>query len=160
MHIVGPYYANIPERWIQLALLFAVMWWYTRWFKYDRDICGLFTHKSVPVIFEPPCILYHSSATLTEVFPWFFLSCKSNAGLKLAKMEHGPHSSKLLVICVVQLLFVLFCVLFVCKYVLYYCHRVDTWWQLTNSSYHIKKLRGLGPRANYTDRAAAAGRRS
>jgi len=20
--------------------------------------CGLFTHKSVPVIFEPPCILY------------------------------------------------------------------------------------------------------
>jgi len=30
---------------------------YTRWFKYDWDICGLFTHKSVPVIFEPPCIL-------------------------------------------------------------------------------------------------------
>ena len=25
---------------------------YTRWFKYDRDWCGLFTHKSVPVIFE------------------------------------------------------------------------------------------------------------
>jgi len=23
----------------------------TRWFKYDRDICGLFTQKSVPVIF-------------------------------------------------------------------------------------------------------------
>jgi len=21
--------------------------------------CGLFTHKSVPVIFEPPCILYN-----------------------------------------------------------------------------------------------------
>jgi len=30
---------------------------YTRWFKYDRDWCGLFTHKSVPVIYEPPCIL-------------------------------------------------------------------------------------------------------
>ena len=28
----------------------------TRWFKYDRDWFGLFTHKSVPVIFEPPCI--------------------------------------------------------------------------------------------------------
>jgi hypothetical protein len=27
----------------------------TRWFKYDLDKCGLFTHKSVPVIFEPPC---------------------------------------------------------------------------------------------------------
>jgi len=23
--------------------------------------CGLFTHKSVPVIFEPPCIMLHSS---------------------------------------------------------------------------------------------------
>ena len=32
----------------------------TRWFKYDRDICGLFTHKSVPVIFEPPCIKMHT----------------------------------------------------------------------------------------------------
>jgi hypothetical protein len=27
----------------------------TRLFKYDRDLCGLFTHISVPVIFEPPC---------------------------------------------------------------------------------------------------------
>jgi len=23
--------------------------------------CGLFTHKSVPVIFEPPCIIYFYS---------------------------------------------------------------------------------------------------
>ena len=97
----------------------------------------------------------HSSTTLTEVFPCFFLSCKANAGVKLAKMGHGPHSSKLVVICVVLLLLVLFCcylycsvvicvvlsffvffyvlfvfvlfyVLFVCKCVLYYCHRVLT----------------------------------
>ena len=26
--------------------------------------CGLFTHKSVPVIFEPPCILAHSITVL------------------------------------------------------------------------------------------------
>jgi len=25
--------------------------------------CGLFTHKSVPVIFEPPCIMYKSHRT-------------------------------------------------------------------------------------------------
>jgi len=32
-------------------------------------------------------------------------------------------------------LIVLFCVLFVCKCVLYYCHRVATQFQLTNISY-------------------------
>jgi hypothetical protein len=56
--------------------------------------------------------------TLTEDFPCFFLSCKANARVKLAKKGHGPHSSKLVVICVVHLLFVLFYVLFVCKCVL------------------------------------------
>jgi len=58
------------------------------------------------------------SLTLTEGFPCFFLSCKANARLKLAKMGHGPHSSTLVVISVVLLLFVLFYVLFVCKCVL------------------------------------------
>ena len=66
--------------------------------------------------------------------------------VKLAKMGHGPHSSKLVIICVVLLLFVLFYVLFVfvlfyvlfaCKCVLYYCHRVLSQLQLTNISYHI-----------------------
>jgi hypothetical protein len=56
--------------------------------------------------------------TLTEVFPCFFLSCKANARIKLTKTRHGPHSSTLVVICVVRLLFVLFYVLFVCKCVL------------------------------------------
>ena len=88
------------------------------------------------------------TATLTEVFPCFFLSCKANAGVKLAKTGHGPHSSKLVVICVVLLLFVLFYVLFlfvlfyvlfVCKYVLYYCHWVSTQLQLTNISYNIRQ---------------------
>jgi hypothetical protein len=54
--------------------------------------------------------------TLTEVFPRFFLSSKANARVKLAKTGHGPHSSTLVVICVVRLLFVLFYV--VCKCVL------------------------------------------
>jgi hypothetical protein len=53
--------------------------------------------------------------TLTEVFLSFFLSCKANARVKLAKTGHGPHSSTLVVFCVVRLLFVLFYVLFVCK---------------------------------------------
>ena len=55
---------------------------------------------------------------LTEVFPCFFLSFKANAWVKLTKTGHGPHSSTLVVICVVRLLFVLFYVSFVCKCVL------------------------------------------
>jgi len=64
------------------------------------------------------CTLTEVFLTLTEVFPCFFLSCKANARVKLVKMGHGPHSSTLLVICVVLLLFVLFYVLFVCKCVM------------------------------------------
>jgi len=51
-------------------------------------------------------------------FRCFFLSCKANARVKLAKTRHGQHSSTLVVICVVRLLYVLFYVLFVCKCVL------------------------------------------
>jgi hypothetical protein len=54
--------------------------------------------------------------TVTEVFPCFSLSCKANATVKLVNTGH--HSSTLICICVVRLLFVLFYVLFVCKYVL------------------------------------------
>jgi len=54
---------------------------------------------------------WHSSATLTEVFPCSFLSCKANARVKHAKTGHGPDSSKIVV---------LFCVVFVlCRSV--YC---------------------------------------
>jgi hypothetical protein len=35
------------------------------------------------------------------------------------------------------LLFVLFCVLFLCKCVLYYCHRVSTQLNLTHISYQL-----------------------
>jgi hypothetical protein len=64
----------------------------------------------------------------------FFLSCKANASVKLAKTGHGPHSSTLVVICVVLLLFVLFYVLFVCKCVL---PPGDKEFQLINISYHL-----------------------
>jgi len=65
------------------------------------------------------CILYSAVLlNLTEVFPCFFLSCKANARVKLAKPGHGPHSTTLVVICVVLSLFALFYVLCVCKCVL------------------------------------------
>jgi len=43
---------------------------------------------------------------LTEVFPCFFLSCKANARVNLAKTGHGPHSHKLLC----SSMYCLFCV--------------------------------------------------
>jgi hypothetical protein len=84
------------------------------------------------------------STTLTEVSPYFLLSCTANARVNPAKTGHGPHSSYFLccsmyflcvVLCIVC--FVSFSVLFVCICVLYYCHRVATQLQL-NISYHIK----------------------
>jgi hypothetical protein len=36
---------------------------------------------------------WHTSATLTEVYPCFFLSCKANARISFTKTGHGPHSS-------------------------------------------------------------------
>jgi len=63
---------------------------------------------SIFIIFYLKCTLTEVSLnltevflTLTEVFPCFFLSCKANARVKLAKTGHGLHSSTLVVICVV-----------------------------------------------------------
>jgi len=73
--------------------------------------------------------------------PWlrffraFFLSCKANARVKPAKTGHGPHSSTLVVICVIRLLFVLF---YYCLCVNMYCHRVTTQLQLIKISYQKK----------------------
>ena len=69
------------------------------------------------------CILivvyvFLEAATLTEVFPCFFLGCKANARVILAKTGQGPHSSKIVVFVLCIVCFVLFYVLFVCKCVL------------------------------------------
>ena len=77
-------------------------------------ICILYSEVFLNLTEVFPCFFLN----LTEVFPCFFLSCDANVRVKLAKTGHGPHSSTLVVICVVRLLFVLFYVLFLCKCVL------------------------------------------
>jgi hypothetical protein len=76
------------------------------------------------------CILivvyvFLDAATLTKVFPSFFLGCKANARVYPANTWHGPHSSKIVA---------LFYVLFICKCVLYLCYLVTTQLQLKNVS--------------------------
>ena len=76
----------------------------------------------------------HSSAILTEVFPCFFLSCKANVRVQLAKTGHGPHPSK--TFCVVR------CIVCLCRSANCLCVNVNsttaTVWQpnlcLTNIS--------------------------
>ena len=60
-------------------------------------------------------VYYHFSASLTEVFLCFFLSCKANAGVKLAKMSTARTLPN-------YLLFVLFCCYLCCSmHCLYLC---------------------------------------
>jgi hypothetical protein len=79
----------------------------------------------------------HSSATLTEVFPCFFLSCKANARVKIRK--DGGTACNLPIFLLFYVLFVLcrsvycLCANVYCTH----CHRVATQLQLTNISYHI-----------------------
>jgi membrane protein implicated in regulation of membrane protease activity len=84
-------------------------------------------------------------ATLTEVFPCFFLSCKVKCQGKTRKDE--ARLALFLIFCVVLCIFcvvlcivcfVSFSVLFVCMCVLYYCHRVAT--QLQLNIYHIIRI--------------------
>jgi len=64
------------------------------------------------------CLMYlhranwHSLATLTEVYPCFFLSCKANAKAKPPKMGHGPHSSIIFLLFLIVVLFYVVFVLF------------------------------------------------
>ena len=98
-----------------------------------------FYFKILCIIIVRPCTLivvylFLDAATLTEVFPCFFLGCKANARVILAKTGHGPHSSKIVVLFYVLL--VLYCSMY-CLCVNVYCQRVTTQLQLTNISYHI-----------------------
>ena len=52
--------------------------------------------------------VFFSSRAITEVFPCFFLSCKANARVYLAKKRHGPHTSWIVLFYVLFVSIVLF----------------------------------------------------
>ena len=63
------------------------------------------------------CASWHSSATLNEVYPRFF---------SVVRQMPGYNSQRRGTARTLPQLIVLLCSLFVCKCVLYYCHRVST----------------------------------
>ena len=70
-------------------------------------------------------------ATLTEVFPCFFLSCKANAKVKPPRYGAQPALPNFCVLCIIC--FVSFCVLFVlcrsvyCLCIYVYCTTATGW---------------------------------
>jgi hypothetical protein len=69
----------------------------------------------------------YCSATLTEVFTCFFLSCKANARVQLANTGHGPHCYNYIFVLFYVLFFVLFDVFFVCFCCSVYCLCVNVY---------------------------------
>jgi len=80
----------------------------------------------VSLFYSCLCVVYVflDAGSLTEVFPCFFLGCKANARVNLAKTGHGPHSPKFL--CLFYVLFVL-CRSVYCLCVNVYCTTATGW---------------------------------
>ena len=66
-------------------------------------------YTCVVYVFCVACV-FLDAATLTEVFPCFFLSCKANARVNLAKAGHGLNSHKLLCCSMYCLFCVVLCI--------------------------------------------------
>ena len=65
--------------------------------------------KNLLVVLDAATLVL-DAATLTEVFPCFFLGCKAKARVILAKTGHGPHSSKIVVLLYVLLFCIVLCI--------------------------------------------------
>ena len=106
-------------------------------------LLSLYSYCSSMYSYHCLCILtvihvFLDAATLTEVFPCFFLSLKSKCQGITSQDGARPALFQNCCVFLCIVCFVSFYVLFVCKCILYYCHRVTTQLQLTNISYrHI-----------------------
>ena len=78
---------------------------------YWKRLCILtFIYVYLLLVYVKVVYVFLDAATLTEVFPCFFLSCKANARVNLAKTGHGPHSPKLLCCSMYCLFCVVLCI--------------------------------------------------
>jgi hypothetical protein len=102
-------------------------------------LCILIVMYALFCIFYSHLASWHSSATLTEVLLCFSSVVSQMPGYNSQRRgtARTPPNSLFALFYVLLVSIVLFYVLFVCKCVLYYCHRVSTQLQLTNISHHI-----------------------
>ena len=84
------------------SIFYQYIYIYIFVFLFNTVIYVFFLFLCLCILILCLCI-FNFLATLTEVFPCFFFSCKANARVKSAKTGHGPHSSKkfCVVLCIV-----------------------------------------------------------
>jgi len=87
---------------------------------------------------------WHSSVTLTEVLPCFFLSCKADARVNPRKDGARPPLFQTFCVVLRIVCFVSFCALFVCVCVNVYCTTATGW--LPNCSQQIYTILNPGTR--------------
>jgi hypothetical protein len=123
------------------VLLFSTLWYCFSTLSYCfSTLFILFFCSVVLFVF---CVLYCSlflyctvsacdvrAATLIEVFPCFFSVVRQIPGYNSQRRGTARTSKIRQFFIVMYVPFSVFCVLFVCKCVLYYCHRVSTQFQL------------------------------
>jgi hypothetical protein len=123
--IVRPYILNV----VYIFLLLSMYSYCSSMYSYCSSIYSYLCLCILIVVY-----VFLDATTLIEVFPCYFLGCKANARVKLAKTGHGLHSP-------IVVLFYVLIVSYRSMYCLcanvYYCHRVTTQLQLTNTSYHV-----------------------
>ena len=144
-----------------IVLYFCIVFLYCFFYVYLLFLCFclilevtyLYCYIYVFLLLCMFCSVYSLSIVPTGTLrlPWlrFFHALPSvvrkKPKYKLVKTGHGPHTSQLIVS---------FCVLSVCNCVLYYCHRVSTQSQLTNTGCHRRNGPNFGRvflMLNYTD---------